>query len=98
MSLASSKWSLFLLAGVALVCQDAQALQLQVSPAPSTSANQEAPDNGATWFGSSIESVGDLDHDGHDDLVVAAPMAWSANGRTGQVLILSGADGKILRE
>src|SRR5687767_9466232 len=98
MGLANSKCALSLLAAAALVCQDAPQVPTPEMPASSTSANQPPQDNGATYFASSIECVGDLNRDGRDDLAVSAPEAWSPNGRTGQVLILSGTDGQILRE
>ncbi|HTF89744.1 MAG TPA: integrin alpha [Planctomycetota bacterium] len=58
----------------------------------------ELLDDGGTLFGSSVVCVGDVDKDGRDDIAVSAPLAWSKSGRTGQVLILSGTDGGVLRE
>ncbi|HUR26615.1 MAG TPA: hypothetical protein VM509_00395, partial [Planctomycetota bacterium] len=96
MNMANSWGVTFVLAAVALTCQGRSVFSQDV--APSRSANEQSQDNGATWFGYSVEAVGDLDKDKHDDLAVSAPNAWSANGQTGQVLVLSGTDGKILRE
>lgn len=50
-----------------------------------------------TMFGHTILSFEDADGDGVDDLIVTAPLAYSADGRTGSVLVLSSASGKILR-
>jgi hypothetical protein len=56
--------------------------------------------NGAadSRFGQSLAHPGDLDGDGHGDLVVGAPFHLDANGmvKTGCVTVLSGATGAVL--
>ena len=52
-------------------------------------------DSESAWFGFSVDGVGDLDNDGHDDVVVGAPYD-TAGGNLGSARALSGADGSIL--
>ncbi len=46
------------------------------------------------WFGVDVASLGDLDSDGHDDVVVGA--GYGASGR-GEVTVYSGVTGALLR-
>ncbi len=47
-------------------------------------------------FGSSVDSAGDLDHDGIPDLLVGAPLAKSGVDRSGMAHIFSGRDASLL--
>ena len=50
----------------------------------------------ASQFGTALGAAGDIDGDGHADLIVGAP----GDGRTlpGQITVFSGVDGSVLRE
>lgn len=48
-------------------------------------------------FGHTILPTEDEDGDGAEDLIVTAPLAYTAGGRTGCVLVLSSGTGKLLR-
>lgn len=50
-----------------------------------------------TMLGHTILAIDDADGDGVDDVIVTAPLAYTAGGRTGSVLVMSSASGKILR-
>ena len=47
-------------------------------------------------FGFVVSGVGDLDHDGHADLVVGAPFADANGVNSGRVVVVSGLTGAIL--
>lgn len=49
---------------------------------------------GGYWFGYAVAGAGDVDADGHDDVVVGIPYATQAD--RGRALVLSGADGAVL--
>jgi hypothetical protein len=50
-------------------------------------------------YGNSLASIGDLNHDGYDDLLIGNPLTdIGANFNIGAVMIRSGADGSILME
>ena len=53
-------------------------------------------DTHATLFGRAACALDDLDGDGYAEFAVGAPMAWSAAGRTGSVLVFSGRDPEVL--
>ena len=47
-------------------------------------------------FGYSVAGAGDVDQDGHDDLIVGAPQAHTNGADSGSARVLSGADGSVL--
>lgn len=47
-------------------------------------------------FGSSVGDAGDVDGDGHDDLIAGAPLADAAGTDAGAARVMSGADGALL--
>lgn len=47
-------------------------------------------------FGASVAFVGDLDHDGHEDLAVGAPGDSTAGALAGSVTVFSGVDQSVL--
>jgi len=51
----------------------------------------DAPDD---WFGTAVAAAGDLDGDGHGDVVVGAPLNDFAGSGAGQVKAFSGATGE----
>jgi hypothetical protein len=53
----------------------------------------EAPVKGAGAFGSAVSSPGDVDHDGHDDVIVGAPAVGAGDGEA--YVFRSGANGPI---
>jgi len=51
----------------------------------------------ADFLGATLEGMGDLDGDGHDDLLVGVPGRLDPNGRwVGALLVYSGRDGRVL--
>lgn len=86
-----------LLAALAL-----SSLAWQVGAPPSIAA-QEAGDSTraeaalALAFGRAIAPAGDVDHDGHGDLLIGCP-SMMADGAGSLVRVLSGADGHVLLE
>ena len=55
-----------------------------------------AGDAAGDWFGLSVSGAGDLDGDGHDDLLVGAPQDDDGAPDAGVVHVLSGLDGSVL--
>ena len=53
-----------------------------------------APPRSPSAFGIAAASAGDIDHDGHDDVMVGG---LSGGGGRGQVFVFSGADASLLR-
>lgn len=51
---------------------------------------------GSTEFGAAVADAGDVDLDGHDDVLVGAPEANGFSPASGAVKLLSGADGSVL--
>lgn len=52
----------------------------------------------ADFLGSTLDGMGDLDGDGHDDLLVGVPGRLNPAGRwTGALVVYSGRDGSVLR-
>ncbi len=49
-------------------------------------------------FGAALSAVGDVDHDGHDDFALGAPLADGAGAESGVVRLYSGRDGSLIRE
>ena len=50
-------------------------------------------------FGFSVDGIGDINHDGHDDMIVGAAFANTSNGvDSGSARVLSGKDGSVLFE
>ena len=54
-------------------------------------------DHADDWFGQSVAGAGDLDHDGHADLLVGAPSDDTRGADCGAAFVFSGADGSLLR-
>ncbi|MEQ1891335.1 MAG: hypothetical protein ABL998_02235 [Planctomycetota bacterium] len=51
----------------------------------------------ADFFGMTVDELGDLDHDGHDDVLVGASGRLAPNGDwVGALLVYSGRDGSVL--
>lgn len=51
----------------------------------------------ADFFGTSVDEVGDVDLDGHDDVLVGVPGRLAPNGDwVGALLVFSGRDGSVL--
>lgn len=57
---------------------------------------QRAGDAMFDWLGSAVAGAGDVNGDGHDDVVVGAPNAFPFAVAPGYALVLSGADGAQL--
>lgn len=55
-----------------------------------------APAGEGEGFGTQVGDLGDVDGDGHADVVVGAPTAEHAGEDSGRVYIFSGADGSLL--
>jgi hypothetical protein len=53
---------------------------------------EDAADN----FGAHVSGAGDLDHDGHADVMVGAPLNSAGGRQAGRVYVYSGADGHLL--
>ncbi len=49
-------------------------------------------------FGRSVAGVGDVDHDGHDDFVVGAPLATASYYLLGTAILYSGATGTVIHQ
>jgi len=47
-------------------------------------------------LGDSVNGAGDVDNDGHDDVIVGAPTRDIGASNTGQVTVFSGADGSVI--
>ena len=75
------------------------ALILSCLGAPSPSPSQE---HGAKWdglrFGRSVLTLEDLDGDGQQEIAVGAPTAAGEVEQAGLILVLSGADRKVIQE
>lgn len=57
------------------------------------------PPNAPEFFGREIMDLGDVDGDGHDDIIVGAPRSATPAGQNvGRAYIVSGADGSVLLE
>ncbi|MCG8457903.1 MAG: integrin alpha, partial [Holophagales bacterium] len=56
------------------------------------------PDPPGPGFGRSVAGVGDVDADGHADLLIGATDHGPAGGSPGRALLVSGRDGSILRK
>lgn len=48
-------------------------------------------------FGADIDGAGDINHDGHDDLIVGAPFHFLNGALTGSAHLISGKDGSTIR-
>ena len=48
-------------------------------------------------FGAAVSSAGDINGDGHSDVLVGAPCAGPIGAESGAAYVLSGADGTVLR-
>ncbi len=68
-------------------------LTLAQSPAPLLEMRGTTP---AGRFGAAIAGIGDINGDGHDDLLVGAPRAEQDGSRRGRVTVYSGANGARL--
>ena len=56
------------------------------------------PDPPGRGFGRSVAGVGDVDADGHADLLIGATDHGPAGGSPGRALLVSGRDGSVLRQ
>lgn len=48
-------------------------------------------------FGSAVDGAGDVNGDGHADLIIGAPRKSAATLSSGEVIVFSGADGSVIR-
>lgn len=53
-------------------------------------------DSPGDWFGLSVDGVGDIDHDGHADLLVGAPYDGASAPLAGTAKVYSGRTGAVL--
>jgi FG-GAP repeat len=54
-------------------------------------------DSAGIEFGSAVDGAGDVNGDGHDDLIVGAPRKSDGMLSSGEVIVFSGADGSVLQ-
>jgi len=53
-------------------------------------------DSAGIEFGSAVDGAGDVNGDGHDDLIIGAPRKSVGTLSSGEVIVFSGADGSVL--
>ena len=68
---------------------------------PGVTAGQElihefTGDQAKQWFGHSVGAAGDLDGDGHDDVMASAVLDNANGAESGLVRVFSGADGTVM--
>ena len=83
--------------GVPIFVADAGAVSVYSGTTGQLIWKAVGPIGGNTEFGAAIAAAGDVNLDGHDDVLVGLPASNGLALQSGTVKLLSGADGSVLR-
>jgi hypothetical protein len=71
--------------------------RVQVYGGPTGALLRELYGTGSSRFGTGVAGIGDVDLDGHDDLLVGAPGDDTTGADRGSATVFAGADGSVIR-